>query len=60
MRDEVSTYEHLKGHLDSLVNRNVSLETLGISVDEFMSQAREDILQRVNDIAAERLEINKE
>ena len=60
MREELSTYDNLKGYLDKVVNTNVTLDSLGINADEFMDEARDSILQRVNDIAAERLENNTE
>ena len=60
MREELSTYDNLKGHLDTLVHTNVTLGTLGINTDDFMDEARDSILQRVNDIATERLENNTE
>lgn len=60
MREELSTYDNLKGYFDKVVNTNVTLDTLGIDMEEFMDEARDSILQRVNDLAAERMEINKE
>ena len=60
MREELSTYDNLKGYLDKVVNTNVTLDTLGIDMEEFMDEARDSILQRVNYLAAERMEINKE
>ena len=60
MREELSTYDNLKGYLDKVVNTNATLDSLGINADEFMDEARDSILQRVNDIAAERLENNTE
>lgn len=60
MREELSTYDNLKAHLDTLVNTNATLDLLGINTDEFMDEARDIILQRVHNIAAERLENNTE
>ena len=60
MREELSTYDNLKAHLDTLVNTNATLDSLGINADDFMYEARTNILQRVKDIAAERLENNTE
>lgn len=53
---ENELYDNLKGYLDNFVRTNVSLETLGIDVGDFKAEARDAILQRVNDMAAERLE----
>lgn len=53
---ENELYDNLKGYLDNFVRTNVSLETLGIDVEDFKAEARDAILQRVNDMAAERLE----
>lgn len=54
-----NTYNNLKSVLDNLVKRDLTLDSLGINSDDFVAQAREEILQRVQDIASERLENNK-
>ena len=57
--DNNTTYDALKDALDKLVRRDATLGSFGMSSDEFIEQAREEILQRVQDIASERLENNE-
>ena len=57
--DGDNTYETLKGALDNLVRRDATLNSLGMNGADFIEQAREEILQRVQAIASERLENNE-
>ena len=57
--DSDNTYETLKGVFDNLVKRDVTLNSLGMNGADFIEQAREEILQRVHNIASERLENNE-
>jgi hypothetical protein len=56
--DSDNTYDALKGALDKLVKRDVTLSSFGMSGADFIEQAHEEILQRVQAIASERLENN--
>lgn len=56
--DSNYTYEYLKGFFDKKVETDVSLDSLGINPDEFRSEARDIILQRVHDFAADRYDEN--
>lgn len=57
--DGDNTYETLRGTLDNLVRRDTTLHSLGMNGADFIEQAREEILQRVQNIASERLENNE-
>ena len=57
--DSNNTYDALKGALDNLVRRDATLHSFGMNGADFMEQAREEILQRVQAIASERLENNE-
>ena len=56
--DNETLYDNLKMHFDKLVNTNVSLDTLGINSDSFKEEAKDIIMSRIYDMAAERLENN--
>ena len=59
MREDNTTYDALKGALDKLVRRDATLSSFGMNGADFIEQAREEILQRVQAIASERLENNE-
>lgn len=59
MSETSNLYDHLKGFFDGMVNTDVSLDSLGIDSEAFRDEAREIILQRVQDMASERLENNE-
>ena len=59
MREDNTTYDALKGALDKLVRRDATLNSFGMNGADFIEQAREEILQRVQAIASERLENNE-
>ena len=54
--DNESLYDNLKTHFDRFIDTNVTLDTMGIDSDSFKEEARELIMSRLQDMAAERLE----
>lgn len=57
MGNNENLYNNLKSHFDKVVNtRNISLSSLGIDPEGFQKEAKEIILQRINSIAAERMD----
>ena len=47
-------------HFDKLVNRDVTLVSIGIDTIGFREEAKDIIMSRLHDMAAERLENNTE
>lgn len=58
--DNESLFDNLKMHFDKLVNTDVTLDSIGIDTNDFKDEARQIIMSRVQDMAAERLENNIE
>lgn len=58
--DNESLFDNLKMHFDKLIDTNVSLDSIGIDTDSFKDEARQIIMSRLQDMAAERLENNIE
>lgn len=58
--DNESLFDNLKMHFDKLIDTNVTLDSIGIDTEGFRDEARQIIMSRVQDMAAERLENNIE
>lgn len=58
--DNESLFDNLKMHFDKLIDTNVTLDSIGIDTDSFRDEARQIIMSRLQDMAAERLENNIE
>lgn len=58
--DNESLFDNLKMHFDKLIDTNVTLDSIGIDTDSFRDEARQIIMSRLQDMAAERVENNIE
>ena len=58
--DNESLFDNLKMHFDKLVSTDLTLDSIGIDTIGFREEAKDIIMSRLHDMAAERLENNTE
>ena len=54
----MTLYDNLKYYYDKLVDTNITFDDLGISGEDFENEAREILMNNIQNIASERLENN--
>lgn len=56
--NNTTLYDNLKYYYDNLVNTDITFDDLGISGEDFENEAREILMNNIQNIASERLENN--
>lgn len=56
--NNTTLYDNLKYYYDKLVNTDITFDDLGISGEDFENEAREILMNNIQNIASERLENN--
>lgn len=56
--NNTTLYDNLKYYYDNLVNTDITFNDLGISGEDFENEAREILMNNIQNIASERLENN--
>ena len=56
--NDITLYDYLKFYYDKLVNTDITFDDLGISGEDFENEAREILMNNIQNIASERLENN--
>lgn len=56
--NDITLYDNLKFYYDKLVNTDITFDDLGISGEDFENEAREILMNNIQNIASERLENN--
>lgn len=56
--NDMTLYDNLKFYYDKLVNTDITFDDLGISGEDFENEAREILMNNIQNIASERLENN--
>ena len=56
--NDTTLYDNLKYYYDKLIDTDITFDDLGISGEDFENEAREILMNNIQNIASERLENN--